>query len=160
MQGRTKNTVQFNENYSPTERDVFANEDVIRKDGFLVHVPFLGTAGATAANYDQFFTAMRPMEILVVSECHSVASSSGTLQIEKLTGTQAPGAGSTILLTTISTAGAANTVITRQGPQQLSTARTLKPGDRLAFIDAGTLTGLVGLHVTLYCKFVGRGDYL
>jgi hypothetical protein len=155
---KDKNLVKFNEDKSKLAQDIFPNEQVIRKDGFHLVFPFLGTAGATAANYDQVFTAMRAMEIIAVSECHSVPSTSGTLQIEKLTGTTAPGAGSTILATTISTAGTANTVITRQG-NLLTSARQLKPGDRLAFIDAGTLTNLVGLHVTIYCKYVGRGDY-
>ncbi len=131
---------------------------VQRKDGFYLSFPFLGTAGATAANYDQVFTVRHPMEILRVSECHSTASTSGTLQIEKLTGTQAPGAGVAIMKTTISTAGAANTVITREG-FELTSDRQFREGDRIALIDGGNLTNLVGLHVTLYCKFLGRGDY-
>ena len=135
-----------------------SSDPLQRKDGFYLVFPFLGTAGATAANYDQVFTARHPMEILRVTECHSVASTSGTLQLEILTGTQAPGAGVTVMKTTISTAGAANTVITREG-FALTSNRQLMEGDRLAFIDAGTLTNLVGLHVTLYCKFLGRGDY-
>lgn len=136
-----------------------ANENVLRKDGISVAFPFLGTAGATAANYDQVWTCQRPMEILQVSAAWSTASSSGTLQLEKLTGTTAPGSGSTILATAISTAGTANTVNNVSGTG-LTSARQFAPGDRLAFIDGGTLTGLVGLHVTIYFKFVGRGDYI
>ncbi len=158
MEKKPKNTEKFNENSSKFAIDVVTNENVIRKDGFTLVFPFLGTAGATAANYDQVYTCMRSMEIVSVSECHSVPSASGTLQIEKLTGTQAPGAGASILTTAISTSGTANTVITRQG-SQLSSNRQLKPGDRIAFVGSGTLTGLVGLHVTLYCKMSGRGDY-
>lgn len=134
------------------------SELVIRKDGFYLSFPFWGTAGATAANYDQVFTARYPMEILRVTACWSVKSTSGTLQLEILTGTTAPGAGSTVLVTPISTAGTANTVNTVEGTG-LTATRTLAEGDRLAFIDAGTLTGLVGLHVTLYCKMSNRGDY-
>lgn len=136
-----------------------ANENVIRKDGFSTPFPFLGTAGATAANYDQVWTSPRALEIVQVDICWSVASSSGTIQLEKLTGTQAPGGGTTLLSAAVSTAGTANTVASRQG-NQLTSARQFKQGDRLAFIDSGTLTGLVGLHVTIYWKFVGRGDYL
>lgn len=138
--------------------DYIPADRLLQKDGFYLSFPFLGAAGATAANYDQVWTCRHPMEILRVTECHSVASTSGTLQLEKLTGTAAPGAGSTILATTISTAGAANTVITRE-KTKLTSARVFKEGDRLALIDGGTLTNLVGLQVTLYCKYLGRGDY-
>jgi len=131
---------------------------ILRKDGFYLSFPFLGVAGSVAANYDQVWTCRHPMEIMRVSAVWSVASSSGTLQLEKLTGTQAPGAGVALLATTISTAGAANTVVTRE-LQALTASRQLKEGERLAFIDAGTLTSLAGLHITLYCKFLGRGDY-
>lgn len=155
----TNKPKSFNENKPAFGVDTFPNENIIRKDGFHLCIPFLGTAGATAANYDQFFTAIRALEIIAISACWSVASTSGTLQIEKLTGTQAPAAGTAIMSATISTAGTANTVVTRQG-RDLTSARVLKPGDRLAFIDGGTLTNLVGLHVTLYCKLSGRGDYL
>lgn len=137
--------------YLPADR-------LLQKDGFYLSFPFLGTAGAIAANYDQVWTCRHPMEILRITECHSVASSSGTLQLERLTGTTAPGSGSTILTAAISTAGAANTVITRE-KTALTSARIFKEGDRLAFIDSGTLTGLVGLQVALYCKYLGRGDY-
>lgn len=131
---------------------------VLFKDGFYLSFPFLGTAGATAANYDQVWTCRHPMEILRVMECHSTASTSGTVQLEKLTGVQAPGAGTTILVTPISTAGAANTVITQE-TSALTPARQFRENDRLAFIDAGNLANLVGLHVTLYCKPLGKGDY-
>jgi len=140
-------------------KQTLPSEEIIRKDGFELVFPFLGTAGATAANYDQVYTCSRPMEIAIISVAFSVASTSGTLQIEKLTGTQAPGAGSAIMSATISTAGTANTVITRQG-RDLTSARVLEPGDRLGFIDSGTLTNLVGLTVSIYCRPVGRGDYL
>lgn len=146
------------EEFKQIDLKYIPSDQVVRKDGFYLSFPFLGADGSVAANYDQVWTARHPMEILRVSAAWSVASASGTLQLEKLTGTAAPGAGSTILTTTISTAGAANTVVTREG-SGLTVNRQLKEGDRLAFIDGGVLTGLVGLHVTLYCKFLGRGDY-
>ncbi len=133
-------------------------DTIVRKDGFYLPFYFLGAAGSVAANYDQVFTARHPMEILRITAVWSVASTSGTLQMEKLIGTQAPGAGTAIMTTTISTAGAANTPVVRQDGQ-FTTACQLLEGDRLAFIDGGTLTNLVGLNVTLYCKFRGRGDY-
>lgn len=156
---KEKNEVKFNQNSSPFGIDVVKNENVIRKDGFTLVFTMYGTAGATAGNYDQVYTCMRAMEILAVSAAWSTASTSGTLQLEKLTRTTAPGAGSTLLATTISTAGAANTVVTRQG-SGLTSSRQFAPGNRLALIDGGTLTNLVGLHITIYCRMSGRGDYL
>jgi hypothetical protein len=138
--------------------EIIPIERIARKDGFYLPFPFLGADGATAANYDQVWTCRHPMEILRVTAAWSVASTSGTLQLEKLTGTTAPGSGLTILTTAISTAGTANTPVTRE-TSGLTSNRQFMEGDRLAFIDGGTLTNLAGLHVTLYCKFLGKGDY-
>lgn len=135
-----------------------SSDTIQRKDGFYLVFPFMGTSGDTAVNYDQVFTARHPMEILWIAACWSAASTSGTVQLEILSGTQAPGSGSTVLVAAISTAGTANAVVQRQGTD-LTTNRQLTQGDRLAFIDGGDLSNLVGLHVTLYCKFLGRGDY-
>ena len=81
----------------------------------------------------------------------SVASTSGTLKIRAISDTSAPGASasSTVveLLATpldLSATVAVNTVTTA------STAGVvIKPGSRIATLDGGTLTGLVGLIVTV-----------
>lgn len=160
---KDKNLVNFDENKSQYGVRSVPNENILRKDGFHLFFPFLGTAGATAANYDVVFTAYRPFEVVSITASWSVASSSGTLQLERLTGTQAPGAGSVLISTTassvISTAGTANTANTRSG-LQLTSARQFTPGDRLGLIDGGTLTGLVGLNIVLYCRYVNFGDYI
>jgi hypothetical protein len=107
------------------------------------------------------FTAYYAMEILEVSEVHTQAGTDGsavTLNLERLQGTEAPGAGDAILSSEFDLKGTANTVQTRKGVD-FTDARLLSPGDRIALSPTGTLTSVEGVQVTLYLKFFGRGDY-
>jgi len=132
---------------------------VERKYGDVIHYQLLGADSATAANYTTIpFITQTAIEIISISASWTTASTSGTLQVERLQGTEAPGAGDDIMATTISTAGTANTVVTRQG-NNLTAFRQLEQGDRLAIEDAGTLTNLANLQITIYYKPRGRGDY-
>lgn len=135
-----------------------AYENVENKFGDVLNEVFRWTDGETAARYSVFHNVTNPMEFIRVEVSYTAPSSSGTLQIEKLTGTQAPGAGSSVLSSTISLSGTANTVITRE-QREMTTARTFKQGDRIAFVDAGTLTGIRDLVVTIYYKPLGRGGF-
>ena len=54
--------------------------------------------------------------------------------------------------------GTANTVVQKEG-RDLSINRQIKQGERLAFKFAGTKTALAGVQVTLYLKFLARGNY-
>lgn len=86
--------------------------------------------------------------VTAVREVHGTASSSGTLNIEKLTGTTAAGSGTAMLTGTISLAGTANTVLS--GTLTATTATlTLAAGDRIGGVLAGTLTNLAGCVVVL-----------
>lgn len=108
-----------------------------------------------------FFTARHPMEVMWVAESHVTAGTDAgavTLDIEKLTGTQAPAAGVSILTTTFNMKGTINTVVQKEG-KDLSANRQLKNGERLCIKFAGTKTALAGVQVTLYCKFLTRGHY-
>ena len=108
-----------------------------------------------------FFTARHPMEVFWVAESHTVAGTDAgavTLDIEKLTGTQAPGAGTSILATTFDLKGTINTVVQKQG-LDLSTARQLVNGNRLCLKLTGTTTAVAGCQVTLHCKYLARGHY-
>lgn len=108
-----------------------------------------------------FFTAYQAMEVIAVSEVHAVLGTDAgavTLDIEKLTGTEAPGAGTSILATEFNLKSTINTVVTKNG-RLLSTARQLKPTNRLALVATGDLTAVDNVQVTLYLKFSGRGDY-
>lgn len=97
------------------------------------------------------FIADETYQLISVKEIHSVVSVSGTLQIEKLTGTTIPGSGTTVLTGTVNLAGTINTVST--GTLTGTTANLqLSVGDRLGCVLGGTLTGLVGCNVTLTLK--------
>lgn len=136
-------------------------EDILRKGGFPVSAFLFGTAPATAANYDVFFVAPRPCEILWVSETHRVAGSdpgSVTLNLEILDSGEALGAGDSVLSTAFDLKSTANVPVTRSGTS-LTSNRVLTEGDRLALVDSGTLTAVAGLCVTVYFKFANRGDF-
>lgn len=93
------------------------------------------------------FVATHPCKVIAVSEVHSTASSSGTLTLEKCTGTTAPGSGSVLLNATVSLAGTANTVLS--GLVLTTGVATLAVGDRLSVKIAGTMTSLAGSLVTI-----------
>ena len=94
------------------------------------------------------FTADEAYIVTAVSEVHGVVSASGTLQIEKLTGTTIPGSGTSILTGTINLAGTINTVVAGTVTSTVAT-KTLAVGDRLGGVLAGVLTGLLGATVTI-----------
>ncbi len=141
-------------NVNPPATQLIPAERVENKYGDVINIvlPSSDAADATVWNVPN------AMEIIRVETSFDGASTSGTLQLEKLTGTQAPGSGSTILASTISLAGAANTVTTRD-QTQMTGARTFVQGDRLALIDGGNLANLTQLVVTIYYKPLGRGGY-
>jgi hypothetical protein len=129
-------------------------EEIENKDGFYATVNLYDALPATAGNYGIFFTAIKACEVLFAKEVHGTASSSGTITIEKLTGTTAKGSGTAISndLTTASTADTVQDFV-------LNSSRQLKVGDRLAVKSGGTLTSSADLQVTLYLKPLGKGDY-
>ena len=130
------------------------------KDGFYVFGSLPGTIAATATNYGVIFIAMRPCEILKVSEAHTNAGSDATaaLNIERLSGTESLNSGDEVLVADINlNTGAADTVITRSGVALQNTI--LVAGDRLAIKDIGTLTAVAGVCVTIYLKPLGKGNY-
>lgn len=103
----------------------------------------------TAASVSQIIFACpigQTYKILEVRSIFSTASSSGTAKIEYLTGTTAPGSG-TAQTAAIALSGTANTLVVSAPTVQT----TMKAGDRLNCIIAGTMTGLAGgfVQVTL-----------
>jgi hypothetical protein len=116
----------------------------------IAHLP--GTLPASAGNYGAFASMELAGVVLGVSAFHEAAGSDGSavsLDIEKLTGTQAPGAGVSVLgATKIDLKAAANT---RQAPALTATGanKTLAIGDRLALKLTGTPTAVAGLLVSV-----------
>jgi len=95
------------------------------------------------------FVCKRPMRLVSVGLVYGVASTSGTMQVEKLTGTTAPGSGTNLLTGTISMSSTANTV--NSGTLIATVASlTFAAGDRVGFVFAGTMTNLVGFAATAW----------
>jgi hypothetical protein len=102
-----------------------------------------------AASVASGFPPQGTYQVIGASLVFSTASSSGTVQIEKATGTTAPGSGTNMLTGTMSTAGTANTVVNGTVVSNPNTL-TLNPGDRLNVVIGGTQTGIVDLCVDVY----------
>lgn len=90
----------------------------------------------------------RACRLKSVKEVHTTASSSGTLTVEKATGTTAPGSGTALLTGTMSLAGAGNTVVSGTLIATVASL-TFAAGDRLNIVIAGTMTNLVGSRITI-----------
>jgi len=121
-----------------------------RKAGImLINHTLQGSDSDSAANYDTFFIAPYKCIVLRIDASWSIASTSGTLNVERLQGTEAHDAGDDLLSTTIDTSGAANTV--NNGTLITTNAQYLElaVGDRLGLVDGGTLTNSDNLHVTV-----------
>lgn len=117
----------------------------IKSPNALISVTVHLTATDASRNV---WIAPRACRLKSVSEVHSTASSSGTLQVEKCTSTTAPGSGTVLLTGTMSLAGTANTVV---NGTLISTeaSLTFAAGDRLTIKIAGTMTNIVGGVVTI-----------
>lgn len=121
---------------------------------YPVSVRLKNTDAATAANYGHFFIADSGYTILSIDEMHGTAGNdagSVTLNIEKLTGTQSLGNGTSLLTTAFNLKATANTVqygnITATGG-----ANSIIRGDRLALKLSGTPTTVANLIVTVYIQ--------
>jgi len=97
------------------------------------------------------FIADESYQITAVRASWGVASISMNFNIEKLTGTTAPGSGTALLQSVIDTSGTANTVISGTLTATTS-ALQLAVGDRIGMKIAGTITSLVGLVVIITLK--------
>ena len=114
--------------------------------------------GATAGNYDHFFVADFPCEIIKAYEFHRVLGTNGgavTLDIEKLIDGQALDAGTTVLASTFNLKSTVNTG-QRVKTSTTEVDRNLKPGDRLALKDTGTLTAVAGVLVEVLLRVKAR----
>lgn len=119
-----------------------------RVQSFTVNTALAGTAAATSANYERFWVAPAKCVVDYVVATWSVASASGTLQLEKVPSGTAQASGTSILASTISTAGSANT--NAEGTLSATAASLeLAAGDALALVDGGSLANSVNLQVTV-----------
>lgn len=110
------------------------------------------TSAATAANYGVFFVAPFSCEVIEAwASWKTAGGSNPTLTIEKLTGGVALDSGSVVLESTWDMAGSANDPSRKRCVSSPAT-RQLNPGDRLALKDAGTLTSVAHVCVTVLIR--------
>lgn len=107
--------------------------------------------GAAGAVTEAIYIAPFPIEVVGVQCIFATASTSGTVTVEKDTGTTAPGSGTAVLTGTMSLAGTANTTVTGTLVSAPGTLQFAK-GDKVAVVFGGTLTNLVGLCVSVLLK--------
>lgn len=115
---------------------------------FTVGTTLYGAEPVTATNYERFWTAPAKCVVDSLVATWSTASSSGTLQLEKVPSGTAQGSGTNILTTTIDTSGTADTNNSGTISSTAATAE-LAVGDSLALVNGGTLTSLANLQVTV-----------
>ncbi len=114
-----------------------------------------GTQAATAGNYSVFFTSPYSVNVSQVTEVHTALGTDGgsvSLQIEKLTGTVAPGSGTALLATAFNLKSTINTVVTGALTNTVGAVQ-LNVGDRLALKLTGTPTSVASVTVTLLINF-------
>lgn len=122
---------------------------------YIVGIVLTGTEPATAANYGFLpFIAPFPVEVLSISEVHGTAGTDAgavNLQVERLQGTEALGAGDTLLATAFNLKATANTVVRKEttalawASGSARRALTLSTNDRLALRLSGTPTAVANL---------------
>ena len=123
---------------------------------FFVKESLRDTEAAAAANYEVFFIADRPYELVEAYEAHRVLGTdvgAVSLTVEKLTGTQALGAGVEMLASAWDLKAIINTVVTKAFTTTAANKKLAK-GDRMALKDTGVLTAVAGIVVVVKLKAV------
>lgn len=136
-------------------------EEITNKDGFHITANLPGTSAGTAANYDVFFQPRYACAILWVGIRHATAGTDGsavTLNLEVLDDAETKDSGDTVLVTAYDLKGTVDTQTEYKGVTALQNTTLIK-GQALALKDSGTLTSVAGVQVTVYFKYLGRGDY-
>lgn len=85
-------------------------------------------------------------KVVSLAATFGTASTSGTLQVEVATGTQAIASGTNQLTGTVSLSGTANTVV---NGTVIASPTTISAGARINLIFAGTVTNLANCSVTV-----------
>ena len=95
-----------------------------------------------------------PYEIVGASEVHAVAgndASAVTADVVKITSTDAPGSGTTMLASTFDLKGTANTVVDKALTTTLANRKVVS-GNRIGINFGGTLTTLAGGVIVIRLK--------
>lgn len=124
--------------------------DLYQKKVWVYHT-VVGTMAATAANYGVFFIVPFTCILKKFQEVHKVAGSDAgavSLTLEKLASAVAPDSGTAMLASVLSLKATADTVQTGT-LSTTSSSLNLAVGDRLCLKDAGTLTAVANVTVSV-----------
>lgn len=104
--------------------------------------------GATTTSFTLFVNdnVSGTWKVAGVTAVFGTASTSGTLQVEVATGTQAVGSGTNQLTGTVSLSGTANTAV---NGTVVASPTTIAAGNRVNLIFAGTMTSLANCAITV-----------
>lgn len=165
IEGLEKEISDLKEDLTSLVRDILKLQDDMRKHAhtgidqtkkldnlYVIRFTVPGLLAATATNYSVIDNIPFPIEIIAIYESHTTAGSDAgavSLNIEKLTGTQALDAGTVLLSTAFNLKGTANTVNTGALTSTRPDLKLLQ-GHRLALKDSGTLTDVAGVCITIY----------
>lgn len=137
-------------------------KDLQNRNEFL-NINLMGFQGQTSNNWGVIFTAPYACNIIGATEVHQTAESTSTtmtVQIEKLTGTQASGSGTSLLLNPFNLKAAANTIQT--GILNTTSVKTSKNvfnfqiGDRIGLVLTTTGSAsntLVGVNIIIRLQY-------
>lgn len=131
------------------------------KDGIYITASIYGATAATAANYGVILIPRFPIEVLRITEVHETAGSDAgavTLDVLNVDSGTAIASGNSMLVATFNLKSTANTPVYKQSVD-LNGYRVLDETQRIALKTSGTLTDLAGVHITIYAKPYGRGQY-
>lgn len=136
--------------------------DLIERIEF-VNINLPGFLGQTGNNWGVIFTAPFACNFIGATEIHQTAESTATtmtVQIEKLFGTQASGAGRTLLFPPFDLKAAANTrqtaILNQSSNNTSNHVFNLQPGDRLGLVLTTTGSApatLVGVNIVIQLQF-------
>jgi hypothetical protein len=111
--------------------------------------------GAASVSGDQVFIAQHAYQVTGIKIVQSAQGGSGcVIDVEKLTGTTAPGAGTVIGTGSYNCNSTANNTVTTYVLTGTTGNLQLAAGDRLGLKLGGTLTALAGATVTIQLKAI------
>lgn len=125
-----------------------AKEAPYEAERIIISTALPGAHAQTAAEYTHFFIASKPCRLVAARENHTTAGT-GTLQIEKLTGTTAPASGTHMLDGTGFDNSETAETVQDATLSAVAGVLDLARGDRLALDDDGALGALAGVCVTV-----------
>jgi len=140
---------------APFQFDVYNDFKLIRNKKHIISYTLINADAQLGAfnDFGVFFIAPIPCTVLSVREVHEDPSTTAsTVDVVKLTGTQALAAGTSVLLTPFDLTVAADTVQTGVASPTIQN-RQLDQNNRLGIRPSGTRTGIKKITVTIEIQY-------